>query len=96
MEAASIPALLGGIPSDALRTQQSRLALAAVRGEGADQTRISSALDLPYLNRFARAAVVAVSVAALAACAQVKSFLPDQKPDAVATARDALSRQRFS
>jgi len=38
------------------------------------------------LNRFARAAIVAASVAALAACAQVKSFLPGQKPDAVATA----------
>ncbi len=36
--------------------------------------------------RFARVAVVAASVAALAACAQVKSFLPGQKPDAVSTA----------
>jgi zinc protease len=60
--------------------------MAASRGEGADQTRNPSALDLPQLNRFARAAVVAASVAALAACAQVKSFLPGQKPDAVATA----------
>ena len=41
---------------------------------------------MPQLNRFARAAIVAASVAALAACAQVKSFLPGQKPDAVATA----------
>ena len=41
---------------------------------------------MPHLNRFARAAVIAASVAALVACAQVKAFLPGQKPDAVATA----------
>ncbi len=41
---------------------------------------------MPHLNRFARAAVIAASVAALVACAQVKAFLPGQKPEAVATA----------
>ncbi len=38
------------------------------------------------MTRFARVAVVVASVAALAACAQVKSFLPGQKPDTVASA----------
>ncbi|MDO9335563.1 MAG: insulinase family protein [Caulobacter sp.] len=38
------------------------------------------------MNRFARTALVAASVAALAACAQVKSFLPGQKPETVAAA----------
>lgn len=41
---------------------------------------------MPHLNRFARAVAVAVSVAALAACAQVKSFLPGPRPEAPATA----------
>jgi len=63
--------------------------MAASPGEGGRQPRNPSALDLPQLNRFARTALLAATVAALAACAQVKAFFPGQDRPAAEAPRAA-------